>query len=138
MLSDAEVTAAALTLVDGKLTQKQVNKLVSSFRLLLGPLEVAGDYSLESDLKALDDSGGVDDKAAQMNACLIRLINEDFGVATLDSTLVNSDTEQRELFTLYAFSLMYPIPAELVYRDIYSRLMLLRRQSSSAKIYATR
>lgn len=139
MVSDEEVTLAGTArLINGKLTLTDVDSLVSTFRLLLGPLETTGNYNLEADLISLDDTGNDRKRAAKMAACLVRLINEDFGVADLTGELQNSDEEQRNLFTLFAFSILYPIPAELLYRDLYMKFSLVRRYSQSVRINTVR
>jgi hypothetical protein len=68
-----------------------------------------------------------------MAAILIRLINEDFGVATISSTLLNSDDEQRRLFLLYGFGLLYPIPLELISGDVYNRYLMGSRTSQTLR-----
>jgi hypothetical protein len=104
MLTDAEIISAASRLTAGKLSGSDVDSLVSSFRLVLGPLE---------DRK----------KAAKMAACHLRLVNEDFGVSNLRGSFENSDDEQRRLFIIYALSILYPIPIELMDEETFSQYM---------------
>jgi hypothetical protein len=133
MLSDAEIELAANRLESGKLTAKDVDSLVSSFRTLLGPLEA--NYTLEADLILLDDSAvGSPLKASKMAAILIRLINEDFGVDFIDGQLKSSDDDQRRLLLIYGFTLLYPLPIELVAQDIYNRVSYSGRKSQSIDI----
>lgn len=135
MLTDAEITAAASRLESGKLSGSDVDSLVSTFRLLLGPLEDTYEFNLVDDLEALDDTGNTRAKAAKLAACLLRLINEDFGVATITQGIDNSDEEQRKLFTIYALSILYKIPVELMDADTFNQtLRAARRTSSSVEI----
>lgn len=118
MLSDQEIQAAATArLITGKLTGSDVDDLVSAFRLVLGPLEETLELDLRGDLESLDDTSDTRKKAAKMAACVIRLQNEDFGVASLTGELENSDHEQRRLFTIYALGLLYVLPIELTYME---------------------
>ena len=133
MLSDVEIDLAANRLLDGKLTAVDVDSLISSFRTLLGPLEI--NYPLAVDLGALDDTAvGSPRKAAKMAAILVRLIAEDFGVDLIDSQLVSSDNDQRNLLLIYGFSLLYPIPVELVSQDIYNRVSYSGRKSQTIDV----
>lgn len=132
MLTDAEITAAATRLTTGKLSGSDVDSLVSTFRLLLGPLEDTYKFDLVGDLEALDDTANTRKKAAKMAACLIRLIDEDFGVSNLNGSFENSDDEQRRLFTIYALSIMYKIPLELAYFDLFTRVSIASRRTSQS------
>lgn len=134
MLTDAEITAAASRLNTGKLTESDVDSLVSAFRLLLGPLEVTYNYDLVTDLEALDDTANTRKKAAKLAAILIRLQAEDFGVASLLGDFENLDSEQRRLLIAYGFTILYTLPAELAYLDLISRAMIGRVNSSSVPI----
>lgn len=133
MLTDAEITAAGTArLTAGKLSGSDVDSLVSTFRLLLGPLEDTYEMDLVGDLEALDDTANDRKKAAKMAACLVRLINEDFGVATLTDGLDNSDDDQRRLFTIYALSILYKIPVELAYFDLFTKVTTASKKFSSS------
>lgn len=136
MLTDAEITAAGTArLASGKLSGSDVDSLVSTFRLLLGPLEDVYEMDLVGDLEALDDTGNTRKKAAKLAACLVRLINEDFGVSNLTGGFENSDDEQRRLFTIYALSILYKIPVELMDAEIFTKVMIAaRRTSQSVKV----
>ncbi|MGB4824928.1 MAG: hypothetical protein WBP82_08505 [Leuconostoc mesenteroides] len=138
MLSDAEIadgSAAATRLSSGKLTLSDVDELVSAFRTVLGSLEekYVRFHDLVSDIEALDDTTDARKKARKMAACLIRLKNEDFGVATILS-IDNSDEEQRKLFIVFALGLLYKIPDELSYLSSYAISILGRKTSSSVKL----
>jgi hypothetical protein len=54
MLTDAEIISAASRLTAGKLSGSDVDSLVSSFRLVLGPLEDSYGFTLVADLEALE------------------------------------------------------------------------------------
>src|ERR1035437_8236182 len=114
MLTDTEITAGNSRLTAGKLSGSDVDSLVSTFRLLLGPLEDLYQMDLITDLEALNDTSNTRKKAAKLAACLIRLIAEDFGVSNFTGSYENSDYDQRRLFTIYALSILYKVPAELL------------------------
>lgn len=134
MLTDAEITSAASRLVagtagsHGKLSESDVDSLVSIFRLVLGPLEDQYGYDLYADLEALDDTENTKKKAAKLAACLLRLIDEDFGVARIVKGIENDDEDQRRLFTIYALSILYKIPVELSENYVFDRINLLSRR----------
>jgi len=132
MLTDDEITAAAARLTAGKLSGMDVDSMVQNFRILLGPLESTNNYQLQSTLEALDDTLDTRQRAAKVAACLVRLIDSDFGVDLLQSTLVSSDKDQRFLYTLFAFSLFWPIPAELMDDEAYQKFLILSRSISSS------
>lgn len=139
MLSDTEIqdgSAADIRLVNDKLTGSDVDDLVSAFRSVLGTLETK--YSrfndMSGDLESLDDSVNTRKLARKMAAYLLRLKNEDFGVATIQSTILNSDEEQRKLFIVSALGLLYEIPDELAYLDPISRASNKKLYSSSTRI----
>jgi hypothetical protein len=132
MLTDTEITAGTARLTAGKLSGSDVDSLVSTFRLLLGPLEDTYDMNLVEDLEALDDTTNTRKKAAKMAACLIRLIAEDFGVSYLTGGFENSDYDQRRLFTIYALSILYKIPPELMDSETFNQAMVAARRFSSS------
>ncbi len=70
-------------------------------------------YKFEEVLSAITDTGNTRQRAAKLAGTLYRIIDEDFGIDELRSTLISNDYEQRRIFALFAFSLIYPIPAEL-------------------------
>lgn len=132
MLTDAEITSAITRLEDGKLSGSDVDSLVSTFRLLLGPLEDVYEMDLVGDLEALDDTGNTRNKAAKLAACHLRLVEEDFGVSNLRGSFENSDDEQRRLFTIYALSILYKIPVELMDAETFTKVMTAARRYSSS------
>ncbi len=134
MLTDAEITIAAGRLDTGKLSLSDVDSLISSFRLLLGPLEDTYGYELATDLEAVDDTGNTRKRAAKLAAVLIRLQFEDFGVSDLVGELENSDASQRRLLIAYGFSILYRLPIELAYLDLISRTLIGKIYSSSIPI----
>lgn len=133
MLTDAEITTAgAARLITGKLSGSDVDSLISVFRLLLGPLEDLYEMGLISDLEALDDTLDTRKKAAKMAACHLRLVNEDFGVSNLAGDFENSDNDQRRLFTIYALSILYKVPAELMDSETFTKVMIAARRFSAS------
>jgi hypothetical protein len=137
MLNSDEITYATTNLLeDGKLPLQTVDDLIQAFRLVIGPLEAVYNYEFETVLTALDDTGNTRKRAAKMAACNLRLINEDFGVSVITDGLTNSDRDQRELFTLFAFSLLYPIPIELMSATVFQQIQN-SEQIYSAVVYHT-
>lgn len=135
MLTDAEILSANTRLTAGKLSGSDVDSLVSAFRLVLGPLEDKYEYNLQDDLEALDDTANTRKKAAKLATCHLRLIDEDFGVSILTSGLENDDTLQRRLFTIYALSILYKIPQELMDEEsLKNYLQAARRFSQSIDV----
>lgn len=137
MLTDAEITDAASRLQSGKLTGSDVDELVSAFRLVLGSLEDKYERfnNLVTDLEAVDDTGNDRQKAAKLAAIVLRLKGEDFGVSELLGDFVNSDAEQRRLFTVYGISILWKVPDELAYLlDQVRSFNLTRTYSASVPI----
>lgn len=132
MLTDVEIVSARSRLTAGKLSGSDVDSLVSVFRLVLGPLEDAYKFNLLEDLEALDDTSNTRDKAAKLAACHLRLVNEDFGVAILSSGLENSDDEQRRLFIIYALSILYKLPIELMDDEGFIRMLQAARRFAAS------
>jgi hypothetical protein len=137
MLTDAEITSAASRLVNGKLTGSDVDELVSAFRLVLGPLEdtYAQFNNMATQLEAVDDTLNDRKRAAKLAAVVLRLKEEDFGVSDLVGELVNSDKEQRKLYSVYGISILWKVPAELAYLlDQVKVYTLIRTYSSSVPV----
>lgn len=133
MISEVDIALGAARLNAGKLTKTDVNSLISVFRILTGPLEADKGYDFKTDLTALDDLDGEnEEKAAKMAGTLLRIIDEDFGVDTLMGDLLSNDYEQRRIYALFAFSLLYPIPAELSSIAAFERYLKLQKEYSTA------
>lgn len=135
MISADDIAIGQARLDNGKLTFDDVDSLISVFRILCGPLESDKKYKFEEDLTAIDDTGNTRNKAAKLAGTLARVIDEDFGVDQLRTSLWSNDNDQRRIFALFAFSLLYMIPAELASAEafeIYLRNRRLRTSSSFA------
>lgn len=119
MFSDSEILAAKARLKDGangaqgKLSGSDIDSLIGAFRQVLGPLEDAYSFNLQSTLESLDDTTNDKERAAKMAAGLIRLIDQDFDVSTLDTTIVDDANTQRRLFIISMIGLIWKLPAEL-------------------------
>jgi hypothetical protein len=138
MINTADITIGNQRLVTDtkKLTVSDVDSLVSVFRILCGPLEGKYKYEFQSTLEGITDLGNERKKAAKLAGTLARIEDEDFGIDQLRTVLFSSDEEQRRIFALFAFSLLYPIPAELTSLAAFERYMFSynRRVSSSHHI----
>lgn len=145
MLSDAEINfqkdpdTTRLNVVSNvptTLTYEDVDTLVAAFRTVLGSIEKRDNMKLQETLEAIDDSSiNSRGKAAKMAAIVLRLQNEDFGVALITDGITNSDEDQRKLFIIYAISELWQIPDELVYLEDYIKVAKLgRKTSNSAKV----
>lgn len=139
-LSAEQITAGQERLVgyingtnSGTLSVSDRDQLLQSFRLLVGPLETENNYQFELDLVNVNDADGRL-RAAKLAAYLVLLIDQDFDVDQLDSTIKSNGYDQRRLFAIAAFSILYKIPAELMEDDIFNKILRLnRRYSVSAK-----
>lgn len=121
MLSDANIAAGEARLETGKLSPVDMRRMVSSLRLLLGPLESKYSLDLKTSLTALDDTTDTEKKAAQMAACLILLMAEEFDVDKLDTELQSDADDQRRIYQIYALSLLMEIPEELMDELVHRR-----------------
>jgi hypothetical protein len=123
MLSDARMSAgrARIDPSTKKIRPDDVRKMVTSLRILLGPLEKKYDFKLYDLITALNDTSDVEEKAAQMAACLLALMDEDFDVDTLDTELVSNANDQRRIFQIYALGLIAEIPEELMDPEAYRK-----------------
>jgi len=131
MLNDTRISAGDDRLEDGKLTLSDVDNMASAFRLLVGPLETVYNYKFVSDLEALDDTVNDRQKAAKIAGVLIVLNTEDFDTDKLDGDYKSDANIYRELLIIYAFSILYPIPTELMSNEAYKRYLLKPASTSS-------
>lgn len=131
MLNDARISAGDDRLEDGKLSPSDVDNMTSAFRLLVGPLETVYNYQFVSSLEALDDSTNERQKAAKVAGVLAILNSEDFDTDKLDGDYKSDANVYRELLIIYAFSIIYPIPIELVSNGTYKRYLLKSATTSS-------
>ncbi len=117
LLTDDQISAGSLTLLNGKLQPSQVDDLISIWRSYLGTL--ASNYQLLTTLEALDDTGNTRKRAAKLAACLLLWQDNQFDVSGFAATAANKSGfndsgpgENYEIFK-YAFGLFWDIPVEL-------------------------
>ncbi len=112
-----QITAGAASLTDNKLTDSQVEDIVSVFRGFL--LDLADYYELTETLEELEDSE-TKKTCAKLAACL-QLFNEEIGFDNggFAATLANKtgfnfsiDTQEFKIFK-YAFGLLWTVPNDL-------------------------
>ena len=113
MLTAAQITAGSARLESGKLSQSDVDQLVSVFRMFFGSLETKYSYQFESKLEDLDDTGNAEKKAAQVAACIIKMEELGFGVASLVGELNYKEKDEYQQYVIIAFSKLYPLPDEM-------------------------
>lgn len=124
MISDERIAAGLNRLESGKLSDSDIDNLIGSFRILLGPLEDKYGYDLLADLSSIDDTDNSRQKAAKLAGCVLILYGEDFDTDTIDSTLISNANIYRNLISIFAFSLIHKIPAELMESEAYRRYFL--------------
>lgn len=117
MLTAEQITAGALLLTDNKLTESQVDDIVSIWRIYLGNL--ASGYSLRSTLEAQTDTV-TSKKCAKLAACLTLWQDVQFDVSGFAATNASrngyfdsTERERKEIF-LYSFGLFWEIPQSLL------------------------
>lgn len=130
MISAGDIAIGQARLEGTKLNLDDVDSLISVFRILCGPLEIDKKYKFEEDLTAVDDDNNTRKKAAKLAGTLARVIDEDFGVDQLRTSLWSNDNDQRRIFALFAFSLLYSIPAELASAEAFEFYLRNRRRVS--------
>lgn len=113
MLTSAQISAGTARLTSGKLTQSDVDQLVSVFRMFFGSLETKYSYEFESKLEALDDTGNTELKTAQVAACIIKMEELGFGVASLTGSVNYKEKDEYWQYVLIAFTKIYPLPDEM-------------------------
>ncbi len=129
MITELELVAGSTRLQNGKLTESDVDKLVSAFRTIFGGLESYYNYQYESKLQSLDDTANSKKQAAQVVACLIKMEILGFPVGSLTGKfgVIASQYDQFLSYALFAFSKIYPIPSEystfkIRQKNIFKRL----------------
>lgn len=128
MLTPTEITNGNLRLTLGKLKSEDVSGLVSLFRLILAGLEERYNYQYKQKLELLDDNADAGKNAAQVAAILIKLETFGFGVAELTGQR-GSGVKFKQLdryiqHVLFAFSKIYPVPAEFSIFEIKRAILL--------------
>lgn len=131
MLTAAQIAAGTARLVDGKLTQDDVDQFVTVFRMFIGSLETTYGYEFETKLEALDDTGNTEKKAAQVAACAIILEELGFGVAEVKGNTNFREKDEYWQYVMIAFSKLYPIPPELSTWDLKRRTRTNRVSSTA-------
>lgn len=121
MLTAAQITAGTARLVDGKLTDEDVSKLTSVFEMFFAELKTKYGYEYASSLAALDDTGSDDKNAAQVAACIIKMEELGFGVASLTGNVNYKEKDEYAQYVLIAFSKIYSIPFEWSQYDLRRR-----------------
>lgn len=112
MLTSTQIDAGTLRLTEDKLKPVDVDSLVSVFRMFLADLEARYGYDLRGSLESLDDSLDAYKKAAQVAACLIKMEELNFGVASLTGELNYKEKDEYFQYVVIAFSKIYTIPIE--------------------------
>ncbi len=136
MLTPLEITDAESRLVNGRISLLDVDKLVSTFRRVMGILEVVNNYHFEDKLTALDDTNNPRKPCAQIVACLIRMEELGFPVGELTGSsfgIKGSEKDEFLNYALYAFSKIYPIPSEFNQYGVIVTSPKSRRSSSSVR-----
>lgn len=112
MFTDAELTAASATLVAGKLSVVDVDRIVSAMKMFFGPLTEIYEYDWSTGLLALDDT--IDPRliAAQVKVCLTRMIDLDFGVASKAGITNYAEKDDYFQYIQYIHTKLYPMPSE--------------------------
>lgn len=135
MFTPAELSSAQSRLVTGKLTQVDIDKLVTAFRRVFADLEVEYNYQFESKLSELDDTGNQKQRCAQIAACLVKMEGLGFGVSffttNTKSNLNYSEEDDYIQYVLFAFSKIYPIPAEFAKYSIQRSVILRKGRKGS-------
>ncbi len=137
MLTPQEIIdAAEERLEDEKLSPLDVDKLITAFRLVIGALETVYSYKFEDKLTALTDANNDFQRCAQLAACLTRMEELGFPVGELTGSsfgIKASEHTEFRGYVLYAFSKVYPIPAELS-----GNILLVRNRVRSSRAYIDR
>lgn len=146
ILTAAQITAGTARL-EGSATLKavDVDMLISAFRMFVDEsLEDKYSYEYESRLTALNDATGDDAgklKASQIAACLIELEGLGFGAIRKEGGRSGTKYDHlKELWQYvgFAFSKIYPIPAELSTYDLVRARVLAGGGRSSRTIRTSR
>ena len=121
MLTDSEITAGSARLQANKLKPTDVSMMASMFERIFAGLQEKYGYDFKGKLAALDDAATDSKDAAQVAAIMTKLEVLGFGVAEIiggrGGLRYRERTEALELI-LYAFSKIYPIPAEFASFDL--------------------
>lgn len=131
MLTLEQIEVGESRLNNSKLTELDIDKLVSVFRMFLADLESKYRYDLKSSLESLDDSLDYARKAAQVAGCLAILEDLGFGVASLQGDLNYKEKDEYFQYVIHAFSKIYPIPVEWSQYDLKRRALGSRRTSQT-------
>lgn len=117
ILTDGQITQGTASLISGKLTESQVDDLITMFRNYLGFL--ASDYPIESTLTIQEDNTNSKNRCAKLAACLLlwqddQFLNGGFAATNSNRTGFNySIDETGYLIFKYAFGLFWDIPIQL-------------------------
>ena len=137
MLTQDQIDAGDARLSAGKLTDSDVEDLVSAMRLFCADLETLKGYAWESKLSELDDTGNTKQVAAKCAGALIIMKDLGFGVGAMDGgrdAIKFKEKDEYWQYVAYVHTKFYPIPSEFA---TYS----LARQGSravSSTIYTRR
>jgi hypothetical protein len=112
MLTLDQISDGALRLTLGKLNPGDVDSLVSVFQMFLAELEQKYGYKLRKKLEELDDTLDDYQKAAQVAACIIKLEELSYGVASFTGDLSYKEKDEYFQYVIIAFSKIYSIPIE--------------------------
>lgn len=128
MLTEAQITAGTARLVAGKLTAVDVDQASSilSMDTFFGGLIAKYGYDFKTKLALFDDSGNTNKTAAQIAACLIKMEELTFGVASKQggpSAVWYKEKDEYWQYVQIIFLKMYELPFEL------SKFSLARRES---------
>lgn len=134
MLTATQITAGTARLVAGKLAAVDVDQLVSVFRMFFADLEGQYEYDFQGKLEELDDTGNSDKKAAQVAACIIKLEELGFGVASLVGNLNYKEKDEYQQYVIIAFTKLYPLPKEFAIVDNRRRVRTTRTSQTAITV----
>lgn len=130
MLTAAQIATGTARLVSGKLTDVDVDSLVSVFRMFFADLETVYGYEFSAKLSALDDTGNSLKQCAQIAACLNKMETLGFGVASFTGELNYKEKDEYWQYVVIAFTKIYPLPGEFSVYDWRRRKRSIRTSST--------
>lgn len=134
MFTSTELTAGAARLVDGKLTPKDIDAIVTVLRKYFKHLETQYSYEYREKLEAIDDTSDTRQTAAQIGAALNKL--EDFGFGSAAALAGGADAilfKEKDRYFEYVeiiFTKLYPMPVEMGPNGIIRRVNDGRKSST--------
>lgn len=138
MLTQDQIDTGNARLSSGKLTKKDINKIVSAMRLFFYDLETSKKYKWADKLAELDDTADPDQQqiAAQCAGALVIMEGLGFGVAAMNGgrdAISYKEKDEYWQYVAFIHTKFYELPVEFSGYDWLRHQSSIGRKSSTVR-----